>query len=164
MSDIAIRAMTQADWPAVARIYQVGVETGVATLETAVPDYAAWDASHLPWPRLVAACGEDTVGWAALSPASARKVYAGVAEVSVYVAPGMHGQGIGRALLLALLDASRAAGLWTLQSSIIRQNEASLHLHTRCGFRIVGVRERLGRDQHGTWRDVVLMEKRNDIN
>ncbi len=159
-----LRTMTPADWPAVRTIYQAGIATGDATLETEAPDWATWDADHLASPRLVAV--EDVgevVGWVALSSYSDRCVYQGVAWESVYVAPEAQGRGIGRALLEAAIPASEAAGIWTLQAGILVENAASLALHERCGFRRVGVRERMGRDAGGRWRDVVLLERRSAI-
>lgn len=160
-----IRELLASDWDDVVRIYGAGLAAGDASFETTVPDWPAWDAAHLAAPRLVAAApavvGWAVVGWAALSPVSDRCVYGGVAEVSVYVDPTVHGHGIGRALLGALVDRAEAAGLWTLQSGVLVENAASLALHVRCGFRTVGVRERLGRDACGRWRDVVLLERRS---
>ncbi len=162
MTDLALRPMTAADWPFVRAIYEQGIATGDATFETAAPDWAAWDAAHLPGGRLVARLASEVTGWAALTPVSGRCVYAGVAEVSVYVAESARGRGIGRALLGALVTESERLGLWTLQAGILSENEASIALHTACGFRIVGVRERLGQ-RDGVWRDVVLMERRSAV-
>lgn len=159
-----MRAMAVGDWPAVRPIHEAGIATGDATLETEAPAWAAWDAAHRSDCRLVAVDTADTVlGWAALTPVSGRCVYGGVAEVSVYVAPAAQGRGVGRALLERLVAESEAAGLWTLQASILVENSASLALHERCGFRRVGVRERLGRDRIGRWRDVVLLERRSEV-
>lgn len=156
--------MTVADWPAVRAIYEAGIATGDATFETRAPDWAAWDAEHLEDPRLVAVDDSGAVvGWVALSSYSDRCVYQGVAWESVYVAPGAQGRGIGRALLQAVIEASEAAGIWTLQAGILPENVASLALHERCGFRRVGVRERMGRDATGRWRDVVLLERRSTV-
>jgi L-amino acid N-acyltransferase YncA len=135
------------------------VATRNATFETDVPAWEEWDARHLARPRLVAVEEGDIVGWAALSPTSARACYAGVAEDSVYVAPGRQGQGVGRALLEELVARSEAEGIWTLQTSIFPENHASLALHRRCGFRVVGVRERIAQ-LDGVWRDTVLLERR----
>ncbi len=157
-----IRPMHTNDWEAVAAIYRQGIETGNATLETAVPDYTTWDQNHRTDCRFVAEQAGQIIGWAALSPVSGRCVYGGVAEVSVYVAADARGQGVGKALLLALVAASEEAGIWTLQAGILRENEASQRLHERCGFRVVGVREKLGQ-LHGVWRDVVLMERRSKV-
>jgi phosphinothricin acetyltransferase len=125
-----------------------------------VPEWAAWDAEHLAAPRLVARRDGRAVGWAALSAVSSRCVYGGVAEVSVYVAAHARGEGVGRALLGALVTASEDAGIWSLQAGVFPENTASIRLHERCGFRVVGVHERLGR-HHDVWRDVVLMERRS---
>lgn len=152
------------DWPQVRAIYLAGIATGQATFEQNAPDWEAWDHKHLAHCRLVARdrAAAHVAGWAALTPYSARAVYAGVAEVSVYVAEAMRGQGVGRRLLTALVDASEAAGLWTLQAGIFPENAASLRLHESCGFRIVGRRERIGQ-LHGLWRDVLLLERRSLI-
>jgi phosphinothricin acetyltransferase len=155
-----VEAMATADWPTVAEIFRQGIETGDATFETAVPTREEWNASHLRTPRLVARAERTVVGWAALSPVSERCVYAGVAEDSVYVARNARGQGIGRALLERLVREAENAGLWTLQAGIFPENRASVALHERCGFRIVGVRERLGQ-RAGVWRDVLLLERRS---
>ncbi len=156
---LLLAAMEPGDWPAVQAIYREGIATGNATFETEAPTWEAFDAAHLPIGRLVARLGPRVVGWAALSPASARACYAGVAEVSIYVAEAARRQGVGTALLQALIAASEQAGLWTLQAGILRENEASLRLHQQCGFRIVGVRERIAQ-LADVWRDVVLMERR----
>ena len=150
------------DWPAVRAIYEAGIATGVSTFETQAPTWEAWDAAHRPDLRLVARDADGTVlGWTAVSPVSARAVYRGVVEESVYIAPEARGRGVGRALLEALIAASEAAGVWTLQAGIQAENAPSLALHRRVGFRIVGVRERLGRDAQGVWRDVVVLERRS---
>lgn len=157
---IRVEPMTQDDWPAVADIYRQGIESGDATFETAVPSREAWDALHLAAGRLVAREGGRVLGWAALSPVSDRCAYGGVAEVSVYVDAAARGRGLGRRLLKALVEASEEAGIWTLQAGIFPENEASLAIHRRCGFRVVGRRERLGR-LAGVWRDVILLERRS---
>ena len=149
-------------WHEVAEIYREGIQTGQATFETTVPTWVDWDQAHLTSCRLVAIAGEHVRGWAALSPVSGRCVYAGVAEVSVYVAAAARRQGIGKALLTALVEAAEANGIWTLQAGVFRENESSISLHRACGFREVGYRERLGQ-LHGVWRDVVLMERRSSI-
>ena len=148
------------DWDAVAVIYQQGIDSGDATFETVVPGWEAWDAAHLGLCRLVARRDDEIVGWAALTPVSDRCVYGGVAEVSVYVAASARGQGVGRALLSALVKASEDAGFWTLQAGILVENLASIVIHRKCGFRDVGIRERLGQVR-GQWRDVLLMERRS---
>ncbi len=162
MPDVAITTMTPEHWPRVRAIYEAGIATGDATFETGAPDWDAWDDEHLASPRLVAHCDGRIAGWAALSPVSERCVYGGVAEVSVYVDPAHAGRGVGNALMAALVAGSEAAGLWTLQAGIFPENDASVRLHVRHGFRTVGVRERLGA-MNGRWRDVVLMERRSRV-
>lgn len=154
--------MEQEDWPAVRVIYQDGIETGQATFETAVPSWADWDAGKLLSCRFVARLRGVVVGWAALSPVSRREVYAGIAEVSIYMASGVRGQGLGRALLQALVESSEQAGYWMLQAVMFPENEASVALHTACGFRVVGKRE-LVACHRGIWRDTILMERRSRI-
>jgi phosphinothricin acetyltransferase len=154
-----VRELREDDWPSVADIYAEGVRSGQATFETEAPGWERWDAAHLPGPRLVAELDGEVVGWAALTPYSSRHVYRGVAEDSVYVAGRAQGRGIGRALLEELVARAEADGIWTIQAGVFPENEASLRLHERSGFRRVGVRERIG--QHdGVWRDVVLLERR----
>lgn len=154
--------MTAADWPAVSRIYQAGIDAGDATFEHAVPSWETWSQARVPAPRLVARDESgETLGWAALSPTSIRPVYRGVAEVSVYVAPEVARKGIGRALLQALVEQSERAGFWTLTAGIFPENEASIALHTRCGFELVGVRRHIGQMVDGRWRDVALYERRS---
>jgi L-amino acid N-acyltransferase YncA len=148
------------DWPAVRAIYEAGIATGDATFETAAPDWPAWDAAHLADHRLVARDGGRVVGWTALAPVSDRCAYVGVAEASTYVAPEAQGRGVGRALLTAVVASADRGGIWTVQTGIFPENQASLRLHEACGFRLVGVRERLGQ-LHGRWRDVVLLERRS---
>jgi phosphinothricin acetyltransferase len=152
--------MRDTDWTAVRAIYQEGIATGQATFETSAPEWETWDASHRMDCRLVARQETRILGWAALSPVSKRSVYHGVAEVSVYVTADARGHGVGRALLLALIDASEEAGIWTLQAGIFPENEASVALHLACGFRIVGLREHLGL-HNGTWRDELMLERRS---
>jgi L-amino acid N-acyltransferase YncA len=155
-----LQAMRLEDWPAVRAIYQAGIDAGDATFETAAPDWAVWDAAHLADHRLVARLDGRVVGWTALAPVSDRCAYAGVAEDSIYVAPKAQGRGVGRALLAAVLASAERAGIWTVQTGIFPENRASVGLHQVCGFRVVGVRERLGR-LHGRWRDVLLLERRS---
>jgi L-amino acid N-acyltransferase YncA len=140
-------------------IYEEGIRSRNATFETEMPSWAAFDAAH-PEHRLVAEENGRVAGWAALSAVSARECYSGVAENSVYVAPGFHGRGIGRQLLAELVRAADAAGIWTIQTSVFPENRASLSLHVACGFRVVGVRERIAR-LDGVWRDTVLLERRS---
>jgi phosphinothricin acetyltransferase len=157
---ISIRGLDESDWPAVLSIYRQGIATGQATFETDAPGWEKWNASHVAAPRLVAVDDNQVVAWAALSRVSARAVYAGVAEVSIYVADGCRGRGIGMRLLQALVEAAEAAGFWTLQGGIFASNGPSIRLHLSCGFRIVGTRERIG-SLAGTWHDVVLVERRS---
>lgn len=143
-------------------IYAAGIATGDATFETAAPTWEAFDAARLPEHRFVAVSEEGSVaGWVAVSAVSDRCVYAGVVEHSVYVDPAAAGRGVGRALMLALIASTEAAGIWTIQSGVFPENAASLALHRSLGFREVGVRERIGR-RDGVWRDVVLVERRSD--
>jgi L-amino acid N-acyltransferase YncA len=163
MSEIGVSVvpLEAGHWAAVRDIYLEGISTRNATFETDAPSWEAWDRSHLPNHRLVALDGDGTVvGWAALSPVSNRRVYAGVTEASVYVASTARGRGVGRALLERLISDSEDAGIWTIQAGVFPENEASLRLHRRVGFRALGTRERLGR-LDGEWRDVVFLERRS---
>jgi L-amino acid N-acyltransferase YncA len=157
---VELRPLEPEDWPAVAEIYWDGMRDGLATFETEVPSWEAWDASHLRDHRLVADLLGEVVGWAALAPASRRPCYRGVVENSVYVARQARGLGIGRNLLDALIVGSERAGIWTIQTSIFPENRASLALHEKCGFRVVGTRERVAK-RDGVWRDTVLLERRS---
>jgi L-amino acid N-acyltransferase YncA len=155
-----IRELDPKDWPAVRTIFEEGIATGQATFETEAPSWEDWDGAHSM--RLVAEEDGEVVGWAALAPYSARACYAGVAEESVYVAARARGKGVGRALLAALVDRSEHAGIWTLQAGVFPENRASVTLHLGCGFRLVGVLERIGR-LNGEWRDVLLLERRSEV-
>jgi L-amino acid N-acyltransferase YncA len=159
---LEILPLTYADWPAVRAIYEQGIATGNATFEESAPKWERWDAAHLPHSRLVACEGDEVVAWAALSSVSSRCVYAGVAEVSIYVAARSRGRGIGLALLTALIESSECENIWTLQAGIFPENTASLDLFRKAGFRVLGTRERVGR-MDGRWRDVVLMERRSQV-
>jgi L-amino acid N-acyltransferase YncA len=160
--EVRIVPMRAEHWPAVAAIYEEGIATGNATFETAAPTWEAWDAGHLADHRLVAITTGEVVGWAALAPVSGRCVYRGVAENSVYVAARAAGRGVGRRLLEALVHGAEQAGLWTIETGVFPENAASLALHQRCGFRVVGRRERLGQ-MDGVWRDVLFLERRSPI-
>ena len=158
--DVDIKAMRSEDWPAVQRIYSEGIATGNATFETETPAWEKWDQGHLQDCRLVAVNSEGILGWAALSPVSTRRVYSGVAEVSVYVAAKARGQKVGTLLLQSLVEQSEGCGVWTLQAGIFPENVPSVGLHKSCGFREVGLRQKLGQ-RNGVWRDVLLLERRS---
>jgi L-amino acid N-acyltransferase YncA len=147
-------------WPAVKAIYESGLATGNASFQTSAPTWEEWDAAHLKHSRLVAVQDNKVRAWATLTPVSGRCVYAGVAEVSVYVAPLSRGLCIGEELLQALIEESEKNGLWTLQAGIFPENTASLRLHEKCGFRVIGTREKIGQ-MNGIWRDTVLLERRS---
>jgi L-amino acid N-acyltransferase YncA len=159
---VELRALTEDDWTAVTAIYWDGMRDGLATFETEVPSWEEWDAAHLANHRLVAEIFDEVVGWTALSPASSRRCYRGVAENSVYVARDARGSGVGRALLASLIAGAEAAGIWMIQTSIFPENLASLALHERCGFRVVGTRDRIGK-RDGVWRDTVFLERRSEV-
>jgi L-amino acid N-acyltransferase YncA len=159
---VEVRDLRPEEWAEVARIYAEGIATGNATFETDVPSWAAWDAGHLAEHRFLAERDGRVVGWIALSPASRRPCYAGVAEISVYVAEAARGNGVGTELLAAVVASAERDGLWTLQTSVFPENEPSLALLRRFGFRTVGTRERIGQ-LHGVWRDTVLVERRSEV-
>jgi L-amino acid N-acyltransferase YncA len=156
---LALRDLTPGDWPDVARIYDAGLATGVASFETAVPAWEDWDAAHLDVLRSVAVAEDAVVGWTAVMPVSARECYRGVVEHSVYVDPAGRGRGVGKALLRRLVADAPRHGIWTIQTSIIASNEPSLRLHDAVGFRVVGRRERIAR-RDGVWHDTILLEYR----
>ena len=160
--NLTIDNMSSGDWDAVRAIYLEGIATRDATFETDAPDWEKWDRDHLPACRLVARSGDQIIGWATLSPVSGRCVYAGVASLSIYVAETARGQGMGKALLQALIEASEQQGIWTLEAGIFPENAASLALHKSCGFREIGRRERIGQ-MDGAWREVVFMERRSQV-
>jgi L-amino acid N-acyltransferase YncA len=162
MSELVILPLEAEHWDAVSRIYREGMATGDATFETEVPSWKSWDEAHLDGLRLVAVRDREVVGWTALSPVSERCVYAGVAEESVYVAAAVRRLGVGRALLEEIVGRSEQAGIWTIQTGIFPENVASLRLHERVGFRVVGVRERVGR-RDGIWRDILFLERRSPV-
>jgi phosphinothricin acetyltransferase len=159
---VAIGAMNPTDWEQVRAIYLEGIASGQATFEVEAPAWDEWDTAHHAFGRLVARSEGRVVGWAALSPVSRRRCYAGVAEVSVYVAADHRGRGIGRMLLLAAIKASEENGLWTLQGATFPENESSRRLQQACGFREIGRRERIAQ-LHGTWRDTILTERRSAV-
>jgi L-amino acid N-acyltransferase YncA len=156
---VELRELREEDWPAVKAIYEQGIAAG-STFATEAPSWDEWDRAHLEGHRVVALQDGEVVGWAALSPTSPRAVYRGVARNAVYVAAGARGTGVGRLLMRELIDRSERDGIWTIEAAMFPENEASVGLHKSCGFRVVGVRERLGQ-HHGVWRDVVLMERRS---
>ncbi|RZK35798.1 MAG: N-acetyltransferase family protein [Pedobacter sp.] len=155
-----IRKLLPSDWDSVKSIYEKGIATGNATFQTSPPSWKQWDSSHLDTCRIIAEENGNVVGWAALTPVSSRCVYAGVAEVSVYVDPEQSGKGIGLALLQELVALSEAEGIWTLQAGIFPENIGSLRIHEKAGFRTLGIREKIGK-QNGVWRDTVLLERRS---
>ena len=160
--EITIEALQPAHWPDVREIYREGIETGQATFETAVPTWEDWDTGHHSNCRFITRIDHKIAGWAALSPVSRRQVYNGVAEVSIYIAAAARGQGIGKKLMQTVVTFSEEAGIWTLQSSVFPENEASVALHETFGFRIVGTRERIAQ-LHGSWRNTVLLERRSNV-
>ncbi len=165
--DLIIEAMRDDDWEKVRAIYLEGMATGHATFEAEAPEWAKWDSSHVAEPRLVVRKEGQLSAWASLSRVSTRKVYAGVAEVSIYVGAKFRGKGLGSHLLASLISASEERGFWTLQAGIFPENVASIEMHRKHGFRVLGIRERVGKmtfgELQGKWRDVVLMERRSKI-
>ena len=162
MTSVTIAPLEACHWPDVARIYAAAIATGRATFETEVPTFVRWEATHVAGHRYVALRGGDVVGWAAVSPLSARQVYEGVVEDSVYVDEHARGGGVGRLLLERLIASTEAAGIWTLQAGVFPENSASVRLHERAGFRVVGTRRRLAQ-LRGEWRDVLLLERRSEV-
>ena len=160
--DYSVEKMRAEDWEAVRAIYLEGIATGLSTFETEAPPWEEWDRNHLPACRLVARTADRVIGWVALSPVSQRRVYAGVADESIYVAASARGTGVGTALLKAVIAESARAGIWSLQAGIFRENRSSIALHQRCGFREIGYQESKGM-LHGVWHDVVLMERRSVV-
>lgn len=151
------------DWEAVASIYQEGIDTKIATFQLEVPTYESWDQSHIKSCRLVAVQAGEIIGWTALSPYSSRCVYGGVAEVSIYIKSNHRGKKIGEKLLQELITESEQEGFWTLQSGILEINHASIAVHTKMGFRMIGYREKIARDHNGIWQNTVLMERRSPL-
>ena len=147
-------------WESVKKIYEDGIATGNATFQTSAPTWEEWNQAHIPIPRLIAIANDEILGWAALTPVSGRCVYAGVAEISIYIGSIARGKGIGKQLLNQLIEESEKQNIWTLQSGIFPENKASISLHQSAGFRIIGKREKIGM-MDGKWRDIVLLEKRS---
>jgi L-amino acid N-acyltransferase YncA len=161
--ELIIRAMKMEDWEAVASIYKEGIDTKIATFQSEIPTYEAWDQSHIKTCRLVAQEKDTIIGWTALSPYSSRCVYAGVAEVSVYVKGDQRGKQVGEKLLQELIIEAEQEDIWTLQSGILEINSASIALHKKVGFRMVGYREKIAKDHNGVWQNTVLMERRSTV-
>lgn len=161
--DYKIEEMKPSDWERVREIYLEGIKTGLATFQTEAPTWESWDKGHLNSCRLVARSEDGVSGWVALSPTSSRCCYAGVTEVSIYVREKYKGQGIGTALMTNLIKQSEEKGIWTLYCAIIRENLASIAMHKKCGFREVGIREKIAKMSNGVWHDVVLMERRSKV-
>lgn len=159
--ELMIREMREIDWVAVVSIYKEGIDTKIATFTSELPTYEAWDKSHITSCRLVAEENGQVVGWVALGAVSSRCVYAGVAEVSIYIKADSRGKGVGEKLLQAVAAASEKEGFWMLQSGIIEINKASIALHKKAGFRMVGYREKIAKDHNGAWQNTVLMERRS---
>ena len=159
---LEVRDLGQGDWPAVREIFEQGIAGRNATFETEAPSWEAWDSSQLGDHRYVAVEDGQVVGWVAAHPVSSRPCYRGVVEHSVYVDEEFQGRGIGRVLLERLFESTEADGIWTIQTGVFPENEASLKLHERCGFRVVGTQERLGK-LDGVWRDVVVLERRSEV-
>jgi phosphinothricin acetyltransferase len=162
MSKVDIKEMLPIHWKEVSKIYKEGIDTGLATFEKKIPTWKTWDSNHLSYCRLIALINNNIVGWAALSPVSSRCIYGGVAEISVYVANGFRGNKIGEKLLQELIRASERNGLWTIQSGVFPENTASIELHKKVGFRVIGYREKVG-VLDGKWKDNILMERRSKI-
>lgn len=157
-----IRSFTKNDYPACAKIYEDGIATGIATFETTVPNWEQWEAKFIAAFTLVVLVDGSIIGWIALSPFSSREVYRGVAEVTLYIDQEARGKGIGKLLLQECIKQSEDGSIWTLQAKIFPQNKPSLSLFEKCGFRVVGVREKLGK-RDGIWYDNVLMERRSEL-
>jgi phosphinothricin acetyltransferase len=159
--EYAIEEMKSSYWEQIKNIYLEGIKTGTATFQTEVPNWASWDKGHLTTCRLVARSVNGILGWVALSPTSSRECYKGVVEVSIYVGEKYKGQGIGTTLLTNLIEQSEKNGIWTLYCAIIRENTASIAMHKKCGFKEIGIREKIAKMSNGEWHDVVLMERRS---
>ncbi|KOF55631.1 MULTISPECIES: GNAT family N-acetyltransferase [Clostridium] len=161
--DYSIQEMKSENWEAVAKIYMEGINTGKATFQSELPSFEDWDKGHMKVCRLVAYDGKNVLGWAALSPTSSRCVYKGVAEVSIYIGGAYRGKGVGKSILSNLIKLSEKNGIWSLYSAIIRENSSSIALHKSCGFREIGIREKVAKMSNGIWHDTVLMEHRSKV-
>lgn len=161
--DYSIREMKPEDWETVAKIYKEGIDTGKATFQAEIPSFEEWDKGHMKICRLVACDGNTILGWAVLSPTSSRCVYRGVAEVSIYIGEAYRGKGVGKNILTSLINVSEENGIWSLYSAIIRENSSSIALHKNCGFREIGIREKIAKMPNGIWHDTVLMERRSKV-
>lgn len=159
--EYVIEEMKSSDWEQVKNIYLEGIKTGIATFQTEAPTWESWDKAHLSFCRLVARSSNDILGWVALSPTSTRDCYRGVVEVSIYIGEKYKGKGIGTTLLKNLIVQSEANGIWTLHCSIIKENTASIAMHKKCGFREIGIREKIAKMGNGVWHDTILMERRS---
>lgn len=155
-----IKTINKDNYSDVASIYAEGIDTGMATFETTIPSWDKWDTSHLPYARIAGYEYDQMLGWAALSPVSDRCVYGGVAEVSIYVGRTSRGKGIGQKLLNTLIEVSEKKGIWTLQAGVFKENGSSIALHEKCGFRVIGFREKVGK-LNGQWFDNILLERRS---
>jgi len=162
MNEIRIDQITEKSWPDVARIYESGIATKNATFQTEAPDWDSWNKSHRPDCRLLVMLDSKVIGWAALSNVSSRKVYSGVAEVSIYIDSNYRGKGFGDILMDSLIKESESNGIWTLQAGIFPENKGSIKLHHKHGFRTVGIKERIGK-MDKVWRDVVILERRSKV-
>lgn len=160
--EIVVRPLLKTDWESVSKIYGEGIATGIATFETEVPTWQLWNEKYIEHCRIVAELNHEVVGFAVLSQVSKREVYKGVAEVSVYVSTNHRGKNIGKIVLIQLIKESESKGFWTLQAGIFSENIASIRLHEKCGFRVVGIREKIGK-LHGKWHDNYLLERRRKL-
>ncbi len=163
MKSVIIREMKEEDWTRVAQIYQMGIDSNKATFVTECPSYESWDQAHVKSCRYVAVVDDTIAGFVALSPTSTRELYRGVVEVSIYLDDAYQNQGIGKMLMLKVIEASEAEGFWTIYSSIFVENEGSRRLHESCGFRLIGKREMIAKDRYGIWRDTVIYERRSKV-
>lgn len=161
--DYKVEKMESEDWEQVKDIYLEGINTGIATFQNEAPTWEAWDKGHLKIGRLVARSRDGVLGWVAIAPTSSRCCYEGVVEVSIYIGEKYRGHGIGTSLLKKLIEESEESGIWTVYCSIIKENYGSIEMHKKCGFREIGIRERIAKMPNGTWHDVVLLERRSTI-